>query len=46
MSSSKRKKMINVLKVLLTLEDIDVIKCTIESLIEELEDSSNNKERS
>ena len=38
MSQATLKKILGVLKVLLQLDDIEVIKYTIESLIEELED--------
>ena len=33
----------NILKVLLDINDIDVIKCTIESLIEEIQVEIDNK---
>jgi hypothetical protein len=36
----------NILKVLLDIEDIDIIKCTIESLIEDIEVEINNKKDS
>ena len=35
-----------ILKVLLDIEDIDVIKCTIESLIEEIQVEIDNKKES
>lgn len=34
-------KLINVLKMLLTIDNIEIIKCALESLIEELEDHQN-----
>jgi len=37
------KKILDVLKVLLTIDDIEVIKFTIESLIEELEDMDKRR---
>lgn len=36
-------KVIQVLKILLTIENVEIIKCTIESLIEELEENLQNK---
>lgn len=37
------KKILDVLRVLLTIDDIEVIKFTIESLIEELEDMDKRR---
>lgn len=37
-----RDNLILILKVLLTIDDIDIIKYTIESLIEELEDKKSD----
>lgn len=39
-TSSKKAHLIKILKVLLNIDDIQVMKYTIESLIEELEDSN------
>ena len=36
------KKLKEILKVLLEVDDIEIIKCVIESLIEELEEKNNN----
>lgn len=36
-------KVIQVLKILLTIENVEIIKCTIESLIEELEENLQYK---
>jgi hypothetical protein len=41
MTRIDHKKLIKVLGVLLNIEDIEIIKYTIESIIEELEDESN-----
>lgn len=43
MSSPTNQRTIDVLKILLKIENIEIIKCTIESLIEELEDLQNKK---
>lgn len=43
MDSERFKKILN---VLLDIEDIDVIKCTIESLIEEIQVEIDNKKES
>lgn len=45
MKQAVLKKTINVLKVLLTIEDPETIKCTIESLIEDLEDELFKKDK-
>lgn len=37
------KRIIEVLKILLKIDNLEIIKCTIESLIEELEDLQNKK---
>jgi len=39
--SMSRKKILVILSVLLKIDDIEIIKCVIESLIEELKDDSN-----
>jgi len=36
------KRIINILKILLDIDDIEVIKCVIESLIEELDDRNDD----
>lgn len=41
--SANNKRIIDVLKILLNIENVEIIKCTIESLIEELEDLPNKK---
>lgn len=43
MSNAERQKIIRVLKVLLVLDDIEIVRCTIESLIEELDEACNKK---
>jgi len=43
MSTPTSQRTIEVLKILLKIENIEIIKCTIESLIEELEDLQNKK---
>jgi len=35
-----KQRLISILKILLDIDDIEVIKCVIESLIEELDDHS------
>lgn len=42
MSKNERQYVIRVLKVLLTLDDSEIIYCTIESLIENLEDAEDH----
>lgn len=39
MTSSEREKVIKVLKVLLAINDFEIVKYTLESLVEELEDN-------
>lgn len=39
MNNRERKRIIEVLKVLLKIDNIEIIKYTVESLIEELEES-------
>ncbi len=39
MKKFNRENLIKVLSVLLNIEDIEVIKCTIESIIEDLKDA-------
>ena len=41
--SSSHQRTIEVLQILLKIENIEIIKCTIESLIEELQDLQNKK---
>lgn len=41
MKKIKRDKLLDTLKVLIQIDDIEVIKCVIESLIEQLEDEGN-----
>lgn len=43
MNNAERQKVIRVLKVLLILDDPEIIRCTIESLIEELDEASFKK---
>lgn len=38
MSKDKRDKLIRILKVLLTLDDIEIIKCTLENIIDDFEE--------
>lgn len=45
MNNSKLQKIIRVLKVLLIIDDPEIVKFTIESLIEELEESTSKKEK-
>lgn len=42
-SEAVTNKVIQVLKILLEIENVEIIKCTIESLIEELEDLQNKE---
>ena len=37
------KRIIEVLRILLKIDNVEIIKCTIESLIEELEDLQNKR---
>ena len=39
---TNKSNLIAILKVLLSIDDIQVMKYTIESLVDELEDSNNN----
>lgn len=43
MGKELRLKVIRTLKVLLALDDPEIVKCTIESLIEELEEIDKQK---
>jgi hypothetical protein len=42
MKKIDHQKLIKVLNVLLSIEDIEIIKCTIESIIEELKDEPDS----
>jgi len=46
MQTAEKIRIIKVLKVLLTIDDPEIIKFTIESLIEDLEDSTPHKKDS
>ena len=37
----QKDKLLKILSILLKIDDIEVIKCTIESIIEELDDTPN-----
>lgn len=39
----QNKKIIDILKVLLEIDDIELIKCSIESIIENLKESNDNR---
>ena len=43
MNQSLRKKIIQILKTLLELDDPEIIRCTLEALIDELEDLDKEK---
>lgn len=43
MKETLQNKTIRVLKLLLKLDDLDIVKCSIESLLEELEDANKKK---
>ena len=43
MKDTERQKVIKILKLLLTIDDKEVTKCTIESLLEELKENSTKK---
>ncbi|HLG27099.1 MAG TPA: hypothetical protein VI423_04880 [Paenisporosarcina sp.] len=43
MNNVEREKIIRVLKVLLVIDDPEIIRFTIESLIEELEEATSKK---
>ena len=43
MNNAMREKVIRVLKVLLTLDDPEVVRFTIESLIEQLEEDNSKR---
>lgn len=45
MSSLLLDKVIKVLKLLLKIDNIEIMKCTIESLLDELEELKINKKR-
>lgn len=42
MSQQLREKILSTLKILLKVENIEIIQCTLESLIEELEEDYND----
>lgn len=44
MDDDKRKRIIDILEVLLKVDDVETIHCTIESLIDDLKDDMPMKE--